>query len=200
MTKKHKVLVVDDNENNLKNAIEAMEELGYEVVSASSAKEAIQLIEEVSVREDLFMVLSDMKMEQDDSGIEVLNFCSERCIFCIIVSGGLNHGVQPFISVSFLSNLLARIEDVPTKEELVDYFFNPDYREMSYTRIEAEEKTKKVWKDAVKTFFLAWKNSVKGKYDLVNFIFKTREEFRKNKRCCMTRETQISFYSGISLE
>ena len=180
-----KILVVDDNENNLKNAVDSMEELGYEVVSASSAKEAVQLIKKISKQEDIFLILSDMDMEAEESGMEVVSASSDFCIPCILVTGGLDHGRQ---SIKFMGPL-----------------FYPTFPDKGNERVTpiggiiSEEKTKEVWKKAVESFLLFWNRIGEnlGIEDYVEWVFETRKEYRKQKGFVITREKQFTFQAGI---
>lgn len=70
---KKKILIVDDESGIVQEIKEFLEEEGYEVHMADSAKAGIQLIEEI--HPDLIMI--DVKLP-DASGTEVLRACKEK--------------------------------------------------------------------------------------------------------------------------
>lgn len=90
---KYTILVVDDNTKYLENAKEAVEKLGFNFISASSTKEATEMIEELSKSEDLYMVLTDLNMETKDAGNEVMKECADKMIPVVMVTGGFDHEI-----------------------------------------------------------------------------------------------------------
>ena len=188
MTGEYKVLVVDDNAVNLRNAVEAMEELGFEVLSASSAKEAIEIIKIISIKDDLFIVLSDMNMEHEKSGMEVFSVCSDLCVPCLIVTGGgLDHG-RP--AVIFSGPLFYPL--YPQEKERD--------RLHAIGHILANEKTKEVWTEALRSFSRYWEGIERrmGMKSFIDFVFETRKEYRRQKNKPITRENQLDFQAGIT--
>jgi hypothetical protein len=181
-----KVLVVDDNVNNLKNATQGMKEMGYETLSAPSAAEAIRIIHDVSRTEDIFMVLSDMNMEHEESGMEVVDACGDFCIPCIIVTGGgFDHG-RP--AIRFLGPLSYPV-----------FLDKGNDKTMLIGSFTSEEKTSEVWTEAAQSFLSYWDRigESSGLVDFVEFVFEIRKDYRKQKGIVITRNEQFSFQSNI---
>lgn len=63
-----KILLIDDDELVLKSTRKLLERQGYEVFPASSAKEALQLID----NDSLDLVISDIRMP-DKNGVEIVS-------------------------------------------------------------------------------------------------------------------------------
>ncbi|MFH0985916.1 MAG: response regulator [Candidatus Omnitrophota bacterium] len=70
---KKKILIVDDEAGIVQEIKEFLEEEGYEVHMADSAKAGILLVEEIHPD----VILIDVKLP-DASGTEVLRFCKEK--------------------------------------------------------------------------------------------------------------------------
>ena len=70
---KKKILIVDDEAGIVQEIKEFLEEEGYEVYTADTAKAGIRLIEEI--QPDVIMI--DVKLP-DASGTEVLRVCKEK--------------------------------------------------------------------------------------------------------------------------
>jgi DNA-binding NtrC family response regulator len=88
---KKKILIVDDEAGIVQEIKEFLEEEGYEVRTADSAKAGIKLIEEI--RPDVIMI--DVKLP-DASGNEVLRACKEKSpkTKTIIVTGYVDQHVM----------------------------------------------------------------------------------------------------------
>lgn len=70
---KKKILIVDDEAGIVQEIKEFLQEEGYEIYTADSAKAGIKCVEEI--KPDVIMI--DVKLP-DASGIEVLKACKER--------------------------------------------------------------------------------------------------------------------------
>lgn len=86
-----KILIVDDEAGIIQEVKEFLEEEGYEVHTADTAKAGMKLIEEV--RPDVILI--DIKLP-DASGNEVLRFCKERSpkTKTVIVTGYVDQHVM----------------------------------------------------------------------------------------------------------
>ena len=86
-----KILIVDDEAGIVQEIKEFLEEEGYEVYTADTAKAGIRLIEEV--RPDV--ILLDVKLP-DASGTEVLRACKEKSpkTKTIMVTGYVDQNVM----------------------------------------------------------------------------------------------------------
>ena len=76
-----KVLVVDDRPKALKRLAKAAGISGAEVVTAGSAKEALQ-----KIAEEIFdVVVTDLHMETNEAGLEVLKGAKEKDIYTQVI-------------------------------------------------------------------------------------------------------------------
>ncbi|MEM4366872.1 MAG: response regulator [Candidatus Anstonellales archaeon] len=89
-----KMLVVDDKEKNRKAAKEFFGELPFEVEYAKSGKEAMEKIRKGCYH----LVITDLKMEKDESGLEVANEAWRYGAFAIIVSA-FAHGSTEYTRI-----------------------------------------------------------------------------------------------------
>ena len=96
-----KVLVVDDRKENIEAAKIAFSDLNLNVVYASSAKEAMGIIEEKAFFD---LVISDLEMEEKESGKDVVKRGWEYLTPSFIATGRKyesertdNHGADTFI-------------------------------------------------------------------------------------------------------
>jgi DNA-binding NtrC family response regulator len=74
MTKKAKILLVDDEKNWRDLIKEVLEKEGYEITTADSGDRAIELIDS----DEFHLVITDLWMEFEFKGIEVLDHVNEK--------------------------------------------------------------------------------------------------------------------------
>ncbi|MCX7945305.1 MAG: response regulator [Deltaproteobacteria bacterium] len=111
-----KVLVVDDEEDSLEQIRGTIKSLGYNVITVSSGKEALRVLEESN---DINIVLADLVMSEMN-GIELVKEARRRGIrqkFIIITAYGemdsyieaMNLGVVDYINKPMNSEQLIRV-------------------------------------------------------------------------------------------
>jgi DNA-binding NtrC family response regulator len=76
-----RILIVDDMPKSVKHLARAVERPGSEVVTAASAKEAIQRI----VEETFDVVVTDLRMETNEAGLEVLKAAIQKDAFTQVI-------------------------------------------------------------------------------------------------------------------
>ncbi len=113
--KKKKVLIVDDQLDNLISGMEAAKDLQFEPLGASSLKDAIEIIK----KEDLYLVLTDMAMEGNkDAGIEIVKACYKKGIPVGVVT--MRRVIRLFIPEGLSSDSLELIKIETIGEEEKD--------------------------------------------------------------------------------
>jgi len=86
---KGKVLIIDDQTDNVIAGMQAMKELGIEGIGAMELKAALEIIEIV----DFLAVLTDMEMKEGrEAGMEIVKECCKRGIPVGVVTMGSGHG------------------------------------------------------------------------------------------------------------
>ncbi len=94
----NKILIADDKEENRKAALQAFPFADC----ASSAKQALELL----ASHDYDLVLTDMQMEKENSGLEVIAMSLRKSILCYTISNaGLNHGVESIEVTPYIDNI-----------------------------------------------------------------------------------------------
>ena len=78
-----RVLVIDDEEDVLRNVRRRLERDGHEVDTASNAQEGLAKIGETPNSYDV--IITDMSMEDPDSGLKVLQAAFSRDLFAEII-------------------------------------------------------------------------------------------------------------------
>ncbi|MGC8976913.1 MAG: response regulator [Candidatus Ratteibacteria bacterium] len=91
---KKKILIIEDNENERLLYEEEMKKEGYDVLTASSGKEGLSIIE----KEKIDLIILDLKMPEMD-GLEVLGkILSKRKNLPIIIYTSYPHYKNNFLS------------------------------------------------------------------------------------------------------
>ena len=89
-----KLLVVDDDRSMLATLCLLLKAEGYDVSEASSQKEAISRVH----RESFDLVVTDLRMERDDSGIQVLKevkqLCSKTQVLIVTAYGSIGTAIE----------------------------------------------------------------------------------------------------------
>lgn len=94
-----KIAIVDDAPANINAAREAFKDLsGIEFTYYHSAEEIISIISENPDAFDL--IITDMKMEEDDSGLLVVKKGFNFGIYVVVASGGFEHAGQPIVRLA----------------------------------------------------------------------------------------------------
>ena len=135
---KEKVLIVEDDFSNSIAALAAMDELGYDAVVATTAKDGIEMIK----KEEFFGVLTDMNMplKQKESvnpkaGEVVVKECLKRAVpVAIVTGGGTGHHGVPCIKV-----LISKQITIMTSDQQLSF----DDQE-----IDGKDKDIMIWKRA----------------------------------------------------
>jgi DNA-binding NtrC family response regulator len=78
-----RVLVIDDEEGVLNAVRRRLERSGYQLQTASNAKEGVALIQQVERPFDV--VVTDMSMDSPESGLEVLHASFSRDLFAEVI-------------------------------------------------------------------------------------------------------------------
>jgi response regulator RpfG family c-di-GMP phosphodiesterase len=136
--KKHRILIVDDEERNL-DVLASVLEFSYEVLQAKSGTHALQVIEAQSPDQPISMVISDQRMPQM-TGVELFEYLSHTMpdTIRIILTGytdvkaiisSINQGqiyqfiLKPFERVEFLMAVKQGIKTYELKKQIVDVQF-----------------------------------------------------------------------------
>ena len=84
-SKKHSVLVVDDEASVLTTYRLILQQQGYEVVAAATSKEALEALK----GRDFDLVLCDFSLEQQHSGFEVIDAARKKDpqVPCVLLTG-----------------------------------------------------------------------------------------------------------------
>ena len=84
-SKKHSVLVVDDEASVLTTYRLILQQQGYEVVAAATSKEALEALK----GRDFDLVLCDLSLEQQHSGFEVIDAARKKDpqVPCVLLTG-----------------------------------------------------------------------------------------------------------------
>lgn len=94
-----RIAIVDDALENISAAKKACERLsGIDFIFCQSAAEIISVISEDANSIDL--IITDLQMEEDQSGLEVVEAGFNRGIFVVVASGGYQHNNMPMVRLS----------------------------------------------------------------------------------------------------
>ncbi len=145
MDKKIKVLIVEDNFDNVLTALIAMEELDVEPIIASNVEKALEILQFRS--KEFLCVLSDMHMPlsseggySKEAGKIVIKECINRHIPSLVITKGVHHHEKTCIEILMPDPMFALAKETVEEFSLV-----------KVKEIECPEKKVKVWKEAFQT-------------------------------------------------
>jgi DNA-binding NtrC family response regulator len=78
-----RVLVIDDEESVLNAIRRRLEREGFQITTANSAEEGIEMVK--SAEEPFDIIVTDMSMDEPDSGLRVLNAAFGRDLFAQVI-------------------------------------------------------------------------------------------------------------------